>query len=169
MAQEVQTNLDYKAELNLIEWVWHQEGKVREHSQIQQAFGYECEVYGSVACHASDSDRQSTTNKDYLGIVSMDGTTEFKIVDWGLRVPLAWAYLAEITTGIGTNTMKQTTYVKVDGKTIYQNTTTGTKVTETVVLNLGRYNILEHRGSMYFTGSWNAHSASTLTLKLKKL
>lgn len=171
MAQEVQTTLDYKAELNLIEWVWHQENKVKEHTQVEQAFGYECTASSGVALPVSQYERQSETLQGTLSIGSSSGITEFKIVNWVLRVPLAWPYLAHIAIRGGSSSLTVTTYIKVDWVTVYQLVTNNNnnRVETDIVLNLGRYNMVESRASCYYSGSWYSAGESYVNLTLKKL
>ena len=171
MAQEVQTTLNYQAELNLIEWVWHQENKVREHTQVEQAFWYEAKTSSSVILNASQSEPQTPTIKATMTSITQSGATEFKIVDGNLRVPLAGAYLAHIQVRGGSSSMTVTNYLKVNGETVYEKATTNatSRVETDMVLNLGRYDQIEHWGKMYFSGTWYAGTSSDLSITLKKL
>ena len=171
MAQEVQTTLNYQAELNLIEWVWHQENKVKEHTQVEQAFGYECEASSSKNISASEYDRNPPPAEWSFTINSMSWWTEFKVVNWRLRVPLAWAYLATIKYRGGSTSNEITNYIKIDGETIFQKMTqdNNNDTTLEMVLNLGRYNMIEHWVSEYYKSSWYGGATGYLTLKLKKL
>lgn len=171
MAQEVQTTLNYQAELNLIEWVWHQENKVREHTQVEQAFGYQCSVSWAVWLSASASERQSPTLQSTLWIWNMEWPTEFKIVNGWLRVPLAWAYMAHMEFAWGSSSMDVTHYVKIDGETIVQVMTAAPNSYTVIekVINLWRYNVIEHRASMYFKSTWSAGTTAYFNLTLKKL
>lgn len=169
--QEVQTTLDYKAELNLIEWVWHQENKIKEHTQVESAFGYCCTVSWSASYYASRTERESTTNQWPFSITDSYWVTEFLIKGWELRIPLAWPYLAQITLEWWSSTATITNYIKSWDRIIYQLDTTSTSpVTDEVVLNLGRFDMLSFWGKMYY--SWSADGAtawSTATIKLKRL
>lgn len=171
MAQEVQTTLNYKAELNLIEWVWHQENKVREHTQVEQAFGYECQISWSINIHATWW-VQTPPEKVTLSIDNMSGNTEFKIVDWWLRIPLSWAYLAHMEFRWGSTNFIFTHMIQVDGETLAQTTTNSTwhSVVEKV-LNLWRYNVVQLWESAYYNaGSQYGSSANAyFSMTLKKL
>jgi len=169
--QEVQTTLDYKADLNLIEWVWRQENRIREHTQVESAFGYWCTVTWQAYYNAGREQRESTTNQWLLSMTDSYWVTEFKIEDGWLRIPLAWPYLAEITLAWWGSTATMTNYIKIWDRIIYQlDTTSATDVVNEVVLNLGKYDLISFWGKMYY--SWTADSAtwwSRLTLKLKRL
>lgn len=171
MAQEVQTTLDYRAELNLIEWVWHQENKVREHTQVEQAFGYECDVSCSVWFNVYPWPWDSTLNKGVATLNSQSGGTEFVEKDGWIRIPLAWPYLATITTVWWSSSMTNTNYLKVSWQTVYQVTTTSPSnvISKEMVLNLGRYDTVEFRWQMHYSWSGAAGGYTNWTLKLKKL
>lgn len=77
MAQEVQTTLNYKAELNLIEWVWYQQRRVSERMQVRDKW-----------CSSWD------WTSDSLYIHSWDWTspTSWTINEeiWGVRYKVSW-------------------------------------------------------------------------------
>ena len=167
MAQEVQTTLNYKAELNLIEWVWHQENKVREHTQVEQAFGYECYATGYIYLLVSGT---TPPTKATITLNSMEGNTEFKIVDWWLRIPLSWAYLAHMEFSWGSSSVTVNHYIKIDWETIVQQNTNSTWYTWIdKILNLWRYNVIEFRAWWSYGGSGWVWTAANFRLTLKKL
>ena len=169
--QEVQTTLDYKAELNLIEWVWHQENKIKEHTQVEPAFWYYCTVSWEASHYAGKTQRESATSQWPLSMVNSYWITEFLIKNWTLRIPLAWPYLAQMSLAWWGSTATITHYLKVWDKIVYQfETTSATAVNNEVMLNLGRFDMLSYWGKMYY--SWTADSAtwwSRITIKLIKL
>lgn len=171
--QEVQTTLDYKAELNLIEWVWHQENKIREHTQIESAFSYSCTASWQANYYVDTSEsRESTVNQWNLTISDEMWITEYKIEDGWLRIPLAWPYLVEISLIWGASSYLVTNYIKVWDKTVYelQTNSATTTVTNQIVLNLWRYDIISFRWKMYYSGSaWSASGNSRATIKIKRL
>ena len=171
--QEVQTTLDYKAELNLIEWVWRQENRIKEHTQVESAFSYSCTVSGQASYQVNVSEsRQSTTNQWNLSITESMWTTEFKIEDGWLRIPLAWPYLVQISLIWWWSSYLVTNYIRVWDKTIYelQTNSATTTVTNEIVLNLWRYDIITFRWNMYYSGSaWSASGYSRATIKIKRL
>ena len=171
MAQEVQTSLNYKAELNLIEWVWHQENKVREHTQVEQAFGYWCKVNSCYIYCSIIWSGDTPEEKGNISISSQWGMTEFTTKSGAIRIPLAWVYLAEFTTRWGSSSMTMTNYLKVSGQVVFQNTTTSpsTTVSNSMVLNLWRYDTVELWGKMHYSGTGSATTYTEWTLTLKKL
>ena len=170
--QGVQTTLDYKAELNLIEWVWYQEWKVKEHWQVESAFWYSCTASGSASYQATNTERQSTTNQWNLSITESIWVTEFSIQQWWLRIPMAWPYLVEISVKWWASSMKVTNYIRLNWDTIYQQETTSgaTTITTELLLNLWKFDILSFWGDMYYSGSSSSASgSSTATIKIKRL
>ena len=171
--QEVQTTLDYKADLNLIEWVWRQENRIREHTQVESAFSYSCTASWIAYYHVDTSEsRQSTTNQWNLSISDEMWITEYKIEDGWLRIPLAWPYLVEISLIWWGSTALVTNYIKVWDKTVYelQTNSWSTTITNEIILNLGRYDIISFRWNMYYSGSsWSVTWNSRATIKIKRL
>lgn len=170
--QEVQRTLDYKAELNLIEWVWHQENRVKEHTQVEAAFGYECTASWEANYHATNTERQSTTNQWTLTLWTTRGATEFRIKDGWIRIPLAWPYLVRISVIGWSSSGTVTNYIRVNDEVVYQQDTSSPSVTVTndVVLNLWRYDIISFRWDMYYSWSSSSYTTnSTATINIKRL
>ena len=169
--QEVQTTLDYKADLNLIEWVWRQENRIKERTQVESTFGYCCTVTWQASHYGGREQRESTTSQWLLSMTDSYWITEFLIKGWELRIPLAWPYLAEISLAWWGSTATMTHYIKIWDRIIYQaETNTSVAVVSEVVLNLGRYDMLSYWWKMYY--SWSADSDtwwSRIILKLKRL
>ena len=171
MAQEVQQNLDYRAELNLIEGVWHQEGKIKEHTQVVPDFWYEGQfVTTNIVGPKSEA---WTVYTGVYSIVNQKGATEFKIYNGWVRIPLAWCYKATIKVwGWYSGQSVAHHSIKSDDKVIYSTTTnsayeSGATVVETI-LNLGKFEVLKYY--VYFTFSWTDNVAWGQTrLYLQKL
>ena len=158
MAQEVQTTLNYKAELNLIEWVWHQENKIREHTQVEPAYWYQWEfVTTNIVWPKSEA---WTVYEWVFNLVSQLGGTEFKIYDGGVRIPLAWCYKATLKFRWWYNGQSVAYHeLKSDDKVIYSTSTnyayeSGATAIETI-LNLWRFELLKYYVSFGFVGSDN--------------
>lgn len=117
MAQEVQTTLDYRAELNEIEWIWYQQRKVSDKMQVRDKKSNWVEALAA-----------NTSIKDVYWEVMVAGWTVTS--NWGvvyeakwdtIYIPESWAYLFEY---IPATTYSQTSYyytfrIKVDWKTLY--------------------------------------------------
>ena len=165
--QEVQRTLDYKAELNLIEWVWHQENRVKEHTQVEAAFGYECDITWSTQISYMPNS-QSPEYQWTFTIVSQRWNTEFRGVLWWVRIPLAWPYLAKIGVSWWSSSNLVTHLIKAWDKVIYQEDTSSASWTnDELVLNLWRYDVLTIWGTVYhsWSGSWSFTVSSTINLK----
>lgn len=167
--QEVQKTLDYKAELNLIEWVWHQENRVKEHSQVEAAFGYECSSSCSIT-HHYEPNSQSPTVQGTLTISDSRGNTEFKAVNKWIRIPLAWPYLVNVSFRWWSSSNTVTSYLRVWEQAVYQvNTTSSTWASKEMVLNLGKYDVISVRGTVYHSWSWSWSFNSDATINIKRL
>ena len=92
MAQEVQTTLNYKAELNLIEWVWYQQRRVSHKMQVRDKWG--SSWYGetpSLSIYSGDWSRPTSWN-----IRDERGWVMYLVKGWDIEIPLGWQYSAEI-------------------------------------------------------------------------
>lgn len=141
MAQEVQTTLDYKAELNEIEWIWYQQRRVSDKMQVRD------KVSSQVTALAD------TTSLNYPDVwaeaivpwwtLTSKWGIEYQSESESLIVPLAWAYMIQY---ISDTTYPQATYfyeldIKVDGITQYsERIALGDHETKTISLNLGKKN-----------------------------
>lgn len=168
--QEVQRTLDYKAELNLIEWVWHQENRVKEHTQVEAAFGYECTATGSIT-HHYEPNTQSPTVEWTFTITDYRWETEFREKDNWIRIPLAWPYLVEISFRWWSSSNLVTSYLRAWERDVYQVDTSSpsTWVTKQIVLNLGRYDIVSIRWTVYHSWSWSWSFTSDAEINIKRL
>lgn len=93
MAQEVQTTLDYRAELNEIEWIWYQQRRVSDKMQVRDKFSNWW--FGNTnSMFVWNTKRYTPTS---WTVNSNEGNVEYKINGGDIIIPLAWAYLAEIT------------------------------------------------------------------------
>lgn len=149
MAQEVQTTLNYKAELNLIEWVWHQEWKIREHTQVEPAYGYQGQFVSTWdTIYKPDVGTLSELTLRPFTIVNQLWGTEFRIVDWGLRIPLAGCYKATIKVWGGlSGQVTAYVYLKSDNKVLfswsYQAAYESGATTIETILNLWKFENLK--------------------------
>lgn len=104
MPQEVQTTLNYQAELNRTEWIWYQERRISDKMQVRDK---------QTNWWAWTSSYWSFSNDKIYYISWWDsyeswGDTLYK-VDWpNLILPYGWAYLVEILPP--TQAYNQTTY-----------------------------------------------------------
>jgi len=170
MTQEVQTTLDYRAELNLIEGVWHQEGKVREHTQVEPAFGYECYVTGSMTPIVYDWPWDAAPITGTMTLNSQNWSTEFKMADGGLRIPLAGAYLAEIWTKGGSTSYTLHLSIRTDNKILWSKDQQNNSFeTATVVLNLWKYDTVKFWAGLTSTVSGTGAATAEWRLRLRKL
>lgn len=171
MVQEVQTQGNRYQEPNLIPWVWISERKVKEHVQVTQSFWYECVVSGSVGMSADSDHRQSDPQRITLTLGSQYWNTEFIAIDGKLRIPLAWAYLAEIKLRGGSAQATVTQKIKIWKKVLVTQATNDNidSTVVTKVLNLWRYDLLEVWADLYRAWSGGYSSTAYFTMKLIKL
>lgn len=171
MTQQVQTTLDYRAELNLIEWVWHQEWKIREHTQVEPAYWYQWEfVTTNIVWPKSE---EWTVYEWVFNLVSQLWGTEFKIYGGWVRIPLAWCYKATIKVwGWYSGQSVAHHSLKSDDKVLYTADTNyayeGGATTFETILNLWRFELLKYYVSFSF--SWTDNVAwGQMRLYLQKL
>ena len=171
MIQEVQTTLNYKSELNLIEGVWHQEAKIREHTQVEPAYGYQGQfVTDNIVWPKAEA---GTVYTGTFNIVSQLGGTEFRIVDGGVRIPLAGCYKATLKFRGGYNWQSVAYHeLKSDDKVIYSTSTnyayeSGATTIETI-FNLWKFELLKYYVSFSFSGTDNV-AGGQMRLYLQKL
>lgn len=165
MVQEVQQQGNWYQTPNLIPWVWISERKVKEHTQVTPSFSYECTVSGAITLsYDGYGTREGTGN---LSIDSYSWDTKFRIINGGLFIPLAWAYLATVKVSWGTVTAVWTHKLKSWGEVVMSQEAT----TETVskVINVGRGNVLTYWGTLKNSSSASGSSTGRLTVTLIKL
>jgi hypothetical protein len=112
MAQEVQTTLDYRAELNLIEWVWYQERKVSDKTQIRDKWGSSWDW---------TSDTMYIDNWSWISPTSRTvnqelGWVRYRVSWWYVIIPTAWLYLAQITPYQWSSSYEYTIKILVNGE-----------------------------------------------------
>lgn len=91
MAQEVQTTLDYRAELNEIQWIWYQQRRISDKMQVRE------KETNRLIASWSASVVQDEEKFVTAWTTSIRGNVAY-IVSWGtIRIPLGWAYIVYIT------------------------------------------------------------------------
>ena len=161
--QEVQKTLDYKAELNLIEWVWHQEWKVKEHHQIEPAWWSECNAVSNIIDLLDYNETFATS-----WTLTVNWWVDYKTSDWDIIIPLAWPYLLEFIpyTWYSQNTYYYTIKIYADWKEIYSlRTVLGDHYPKTQVVNLWKRNKITASLTKEFSASANI----PITLNIKRL
>lgn len=141
MAQEVQTTLDYRAELNEIEWIWYQQRKVSDKMQVRDKFsnwwdGNTPNMY--VWYDQRYKPTSWTVNSTEWGVT-------YKVKGGDIIVPLAWAYIAEITPWQTwtTTTYYYTIQIWVNGKSRFSMRINYAYHSPTsTILNLGRGDVV---------------------------
>ncbi len=164
MAQEVQTTLDYKAELNEIEWIWYQQRRVSDKMQVRDKTSNQVTALADTTSMATEWEEVITP---WWTLTSSWGI-EYQS-DWtSLIVPLAWAYMLQY---IPFTWYPQTTYyytikVYVDGIEQYsERLALGDHETRSIVLNLGKKNKL----TFWFTSEFNVIANIRPTIRLIRL
>lgn len=164
MAQEVQTTLDYRAELNEIEGIWYQQRKVSDKMQVRDKKTNEV-----LALADSTPIRLSSWEVEisWWTLTSKWGV-EYTSDGAAIIIPEAWPYLIEYQTS---DNYTQTNYfytarVKVDGVTMYSiRLALGDRWIKTGTLNLGKKNKVTVTLEAEFSSLSNIYP----TLKIIKL
>ena len=164
MAQEVQTSLNYQAELNQTEWIWYQERRISDKMQVRDKVMNS--RYGETDIAFSFDTLYYPSTRDNI---TTEGGVTYK-VSWGnIIIPLAWVYQIEVwpcTTGNPQPTAYYKYNVYVNGKAIlnyvfYTNET----LSKSVILNLWKKDVVT-------IGVWEGNVGTTgydFKLKLTKL
>lgn len=164
MTQEVQTTLDYKAELNEVEWIWYQQRKISDKMQVRDKTSSQ-----AVASWGTGSISSSSWEVEvWSWTITSSWWVDYKSSWPAIIAPQAWGYMLQF---IPTWTYSQTTYyytvrIKVDDKTIYsERSTLSDHSIRTMTVNLGKRN----RVTVTFEAEWWAWAALSLNIKLIKL
>ena len=104
MAQEVQTTLNYQAELNQTEWIWYQERKISDKMQVRDK---------TTSWWKGTSSWTWVIESGITKVTSWDsyeswGDVTYKVEWWDIILPFAWSYLVEIQPPL--QSYSQTTY-----------------------------------------------------------
>jgi hypothetical protein len=161
--QEVQKTLDYKAELNLIEWVWHQENRIKEHTQVEAAWWSECNAVSDTIDLFNYDETFATS-----WTLTVNGWVDYK-TSWGdIVIPLAWPYLLEYipNTWYPQDSFYYTIKIYVDWEEIYSlRTSLWDRTTRNMVVNLWKRNKI----TASLTKEFSAAANVPVTLNLKKI
>lgn len=169
MVQEVQQQGNRYQTPNEIQWIWEIRRRVREHTQVTPSFSYECTANGSVTISLAPYETKELQGT-ITSISSSYGNTEFRVINGWLRIPLAWAYLAEISGKWGTTSYPYRHILRIWKETIasFQSTSSSTWTTINKTINLGRGNIIDYYGKLS-TGEGGMTRTGNITITLKKL
>ena len=97
MVQEVQQQGNWYQTPNEIQWIWNVRRRVREHTQVTPEQIFYCSAYWTKSAHTKADGSLWPLEKAVLSITSSYGTSEFKVIQWGIRIPQAWWYEIKIT------------------------------------------------------------------------
>ena len=169
MVQEVQQQGNWYQTPNEIQGIWDTRRRVREHTQVSPFFSYECTATWSVTIHFPAY--QTVEEKGTITSISSSyGDTKFRRVSWGLYIPLAWAYLVQLSGSWWTAYVHWTHTIRIGTHDIISVVSTSwTSVTTSKIINFWRWNLLEYYGKAANTTEWGATWTYGMTLNLKKL
>lgn len=164
MAQEVQTTLNYQAELNEVEGIWYQQRRVSDKMQVRDKVTNSW--YGETDIAFSFDKLYYPTSWD--NIVTQGGVS-YKVDDWNILIPLAWVYQIEIwpcTTGNDQPTYNYYYSVFVNWKSVLRKKFAFTdRIPTSIILNLWRKDVIT-----IGVGEGNAGTTgNNFNLKLTKL
>lgn len=172
MVQEVQTDVVRRQEntLETIENIWTSSRKIIIDRQTRHVYKHswismntEFDTFGSV------DPAPGTIIPPIIGVTTYDseGEIEYRLIDWELRIPVAWQYQVTIsfpTQWSGT----MTTNLRVNGEKVYSKDTTGYgSQTDSMTLDLGKYDMLSVDRSYYYTTIFSGYPSQTVTVTIK--
>ena len=170
MVQEVQQQGNWYQTPNEIQGIWDTRRRVVEHTQVTPSFSYECTATGNVWIAFGS---YATVEKKWQinSITSSYGNTVFKINGGGLQIPLAWAYLIEVTGAWGTTYVNRTHTIRIGKQDLISVVSTSSLNPSTIsrVVNLWRWNLLEYYGKVVNPNEWGANREGTVRITLRKL
>ena len=169
MVQEVQKQWNWYQTPNEIQGIWETRRRVRRHTQVSPFFSYGCVAHAQVTLNFWPYE---TVEKKgiFNSISSPYGTTTFKKVNDGLQIPLAGAYEVEFSAKWGVSAAPRTHTIKIgDTKILQKTTTSSSRATSSVILNLWKWNILEYYGKIVDSSGGGAIRTWEVNLTFKKL
>lgn len=170
--QEVQTGvwITNETTLETIEAIGTSSFKIREWRQTTARYVSGCKASGSVSWYYSSwgGTRDSWEVKSSNTTISeISGKQEFIIRDWGIRVPVAWTYEITFTWNWWGSTENDTLILKWWGNVLYtKEFTSYDEETVTITADLGKFDLIEIYGDLYYT--WSS-SAATLWLQVTSI
>lgn len=162
MAQEVQTTLNYQAELNEIQWIWYQERKISDKMQVRDKKSNQLTAWFTVPLS------NYTPASPWSFTISVIWDVIYKTDGGKIYLPEAWAYMLQYMpdTSYTQATYYYTIAVKLDGITVYsERTTLGDHTMKSCIINAWRKNAL----TLVFTPEWSSWANIYPTIKLIKL
>ena len=172
MVQEVQTEVVKRQEntLETIESIWTSSRKIIIDRQTRHVYKHswvsmntKFDTFGSV------DPAPWTIIPPIIDVTTYDaqGEIEYKLIDGKLRIPVAWQYQVTIsypTSWSGT----MTTNLRVNGKKVYSKDTTGNgSYTDSMTLDLGKYDMLSVDRSYYYTVIFSWYPPQTVSVTIK--
>ena len=152
MAQEVQTTLDYRAELNEIQWIWYQQRRISDKMQVREKVTNRLSAKWGASIRA-----------EYWEVFVSSWTSSTKwgvtyTINWGtIRIPLWWAYMVYMTPDTSGSSYYYQMRVYVNWKeTYYLRTTLGDIQTRREIFNFGRGDEITVSFTAEFSAIWGA-------------
>ena len=165
MVQEVQQQGNWYQTPNEIQGIGNIRRRVKEHTQVTPEKYFYCSASWSKSATTKPDGSLWTLQQATLTINSEYGTTEFRPLSGGIRIPQTWGYEIKLTgKGGGYGTAYH--YIKVWGKQYLLMTTQSSAdyTTVSTILNLGRYDIVTLRAWASAPSEWGATITDTITI-----
>ena len=162
MVQEVQTGvwITNETTLETIQAIGTSSFKIVEWRQTKGGHYVSwCTATMIVRRHGSADDRESPLVQwVQVSVDSQWGNAEYKVINNGIRVPVAWTYEISGNAKAGWSEYRGTTYLKLGAcsgdETIYSLHGNSTKTENfTIRVNIGKFDVLTIRGDFYYNGS----------------
>lgn len=168
MVQEVQTQWNRYQTPEIIPWVWISERRIKEHTQVTPDITYSCSWNSDSASWIVWGATPDIKEYASFHISSQSWEVRFVIVDWWIRIPLAWIY--EITwnaqwwlTWIAANN-----HLEINGKTISTIVTNPYWTAKTFRTNLWKFDIIKFNFTAHYwwsDGNWISSRVTSITIQ----
>lgn len=171
MVQEVQTQWNRYQTPEIIPWVWISERKIKEHTQVVPDMTYSCSGSSWTASWTvSPLNRDVKCYADF-SISSREWWVEFCIVDWWIRVPLAWMYEITWNAWWWTSEEEANNHLEVNWKTISTISTLYPWTWDaTIRVNLWKFDIIKYNFTLHYDGAYTfSVSAKVNSITIQKL
>lgn len=150
MVQEVQQQWNRYQTPEIIPWVWISERRIKEHTQVTPARTYSCLGYsntvgGMVWGATPDINVQGT-----LTISTQKGGVRFAGINKAIRIPIGGIYQIQRTAQGGLTWIAAVHKLIVNGNTISTLTTNPGAASATIIVSLGKFDMVEYYLSAHY-------------------
>lgn len=172
MVQEVQTDVVRRQEntLETIENIWTSSRKIIIDRQTRHVYKHswismntKFDTFGSV------DPAPGTVIPPIIEVTTYDseGEIEYRLIDWELRIPVAWQYQVSISYSLPSTSWTMTTNLRVNDKKVWTENASSGSHSATMTLDLGKYDLITVDRSYYYTSAFSWYPSQTVTVTIK--